>query len=185
MDLRTQRTRKSIINAFITLRSKKPIEKITVKELAELAVINKATFYLHYEDIYDLSRQLQSEIIANIYNNINHPEWVFDAPSDFSKELWLAFQSQRRLIDILFSGQEAVLPKSIEQELRNHIFSIRPELKDNVEFNTLLTYEVQGGFYAHIENSKRFNDESVFSVMTKITEILSKEFREKKIMDVD
>lgn len=48
MDLRIERTRKSIINAFIELRAHKPIEKITVKELAERAYINKATFYSHY-----------------------------------------------------------------------------------------------------------------------------------------
>lgn len=44
MDLRIERTRRSIINAFIELRSAKNIEKITVKELAEKACINKATF---------------------------------------------------------------------------------------------------------------------------------------------
>ena len=58
MDLRNQRTKKNIRNAFIELRSKKPLEKITVKELSELAFINKATFYRHYEDIYALSNEL-------------------------------------------------------------------------------------------------------------------------------
>ena len=46
MDLRVKKTRRSIINAFLMLRANKPLEKITVKELAELAMINKATFYL-------------------------------------------------------------------------------------------------------------------------------------------
>ena len=55
MDLRIERTRKCIKDAFIELRKSKPIEKITVKELAALASINKATFYSHYNDIYDLS----------------------------------------------------------------------------------------------------------------------------------
>lgn len=175
MDLRAERTKKSIINAFITLRSKKLLEKITVKELAELAVINKATFYLHYEDIYALSKQLQNETIAAIYNNINHPEWVVTSPSDFIKELFLAFQSQSTLTDILFSGQESALPKSIEQELRKHIFTAMPELKDNVKFNTLLTYEVKGGFYAFHENRKRFRDDEVFTVITKFVEALAGE----------
>ena len=55
MDLRTEKTKRSIINSFLELRSRKPLEKITVKELSEKAEINKATFYLHYHDIYDLS----------------------------------------------------------------------------------------------------------------------------------
>ena len=34
-----------------------------MKELAELAEISKATFYLHYHDIYDLSSKMQKEVI--------------------------------------------------------------------------------------------------------------------------
>ena len=55
MDLRTERTKRSITNAYLELRKQKPIEKITVKELSEVAFINKATFYTHYSDIYDLA----------------------------------------------------------------------------------------------------------------------------------
>ena len=52
MDLRVKKTKNSIINAFLKLRAKKSLERITVKELSDLAEINKATFYLHYKDIY-------------------------------------------------------------------------------------------------------------------------------------
>ena len=67
MDLREKRTKRNIKNAFISLRKTKALERITVKELAELAEISKATFYLHYCDIYDLSDQLQKEVIQDIF----------------------------------------------------------------------------------------------------------------------
>ena len=44
MDVRIVKTKNSIINAFLELRSQKNIEKITVKELCEKAMINKSTF---------------------------------------------------------------------------------------------------------------------------------------------
>ena len=72
MDLRIERTRKCIKDAFIELRKTKPIEKITIKELAVLASINKATFYSHYTDIYDLSEQLEKETISSIVEKIPH-----------------------------------------------------------------------------------------------------------------
>ena len=50
MDLRIEKTERGIKNAFIELRSRKPLEKITVKELCESARINKSTFYAHYKD---------------------------------------------------------------------------------------------------------------------------------------
>lgn len=41
MDLRIEKTEKAIKNAFIELRARKPLEKITVKELCAEACINK------------------------------------------------------------------------------------------------------------------------------------------------
>ena len=103
MDLRTERTKRSIINAFIDLRAKKTLEKITVKELAELAYINKATFYSHYQDIYDLSEQLEKEAIVNLLKNIPHPESIITNPSQCFLELNQALTSQNSLTKILFS----------------------------------------------------------------------------------
>ena len=58
LDQREIKTKRAIKNAFLMLRAQKPIEKITIRELAALAEISKATFYLHYQDIYDLSEQI-------------------------------------------------------------------------------------------------------------------------------
>ena len=54
MDIRIEKTKTAIHNTFLELRSRKPLEKITIKELCEKAQINKSTFYSHYKDIYDL-----------------------------------------------------------------------------------------------------------------------------------
>ena len=43
MDRREIKTRQAIRNAFLALRARKPLERITVKELAEQAQISKAT----------------------------------------------------------------------------------------------------------------------------------------------
>ena len=76
MDLRVKKTKSAIINSFLELRSKKPLERITVKELSDLAQINKATFYLHYKDIYDLSESLEDELLDNVLDRISHPNAV-------------------------------------------------------------------------------------------------------------
>ena len=68
--------------------------------------------------------------MAAIYHSISHPDWAVSSPADFTRELFAAFQSQKPLIDILFSGtQESVLPKSIEAELRSHILKPSPSWK--------------------------------------------------------
>ena len=40
----------------------KSIRDITVKELTQRADVNRGTFYSHYQDIYDMVRQLENEL---------------------------------------------------------------------------------------------------------------------------
>ncbi|WP_415782960.1 TetR/AcrR family transcriptional regulator, partial [Bacillus manliponensis] len=53
-DLRIVRTRKLIKEAFLDLIQTKGYESITIQNIADSALINRATFYLHYKDKQDL-----------------------------------------------------------------------------------------------------------------------------------
>ena len=52
-DLRVIRTRKMIFNAFIKLVKEYGIERLTVQQIADEAMINRATFYAHFKDKQD------------------------------------------------------------------------------------------------------------------------------------
>jgi AcrR family transcriptional regulator len=52
-DLRVQRTKKALAEAFSTLLEQKPFDEITINELCEMAGVRRATFYKHYNDKYD------------------------------------------------------------------------------------------------------------------------------------
>ena len=154
MDLRIERTRRSIINAFIELRAKKPIEKITIKELSETALINKATFYSHYNDIYDLSEQLEKEAVDMVLKNIPHPENLISNPKQGTVEIAFALASQSKLFDTLFSDSRAtILVDRLEQGLKEKIYSMYPEYKNNLEWDILLTVLIQGCFHAFMSHS--------------------------------
>lgn len=161
MDLRIQRTRKNIINAFLELRAKKPLEKISIKELSEKAEINKATFYLHYRDIYNLSEVLENELIENIISSIEHPDAVISDPQLSVKELTTAFISHKTLIDIIFSDErKSVLIDRIEVKFKELIFSRYPEY-NNCVADILLTYSIKGGYYAFLDNMEYDKDELI------------------------
>jgi AcrR family transcriptional regulator len=53
-DPRVKRTRKLIVEAFISLMAEKSFHAISVQDIAERATVNRATFYLHFEDKYAL-----------------------------------------------------------------------------------------------------------------------------------
>ena len=55
MDLRIKKTKIAVKKAFLQLRNNNSLEKVKVKDVCEVAMINKTTFYKHYEDIFTLS----------------------------------------------------------------------------------------------------------------------------------
>lgn len=65
-DLRVRYTQKVIQEAFWKLLKEKPLAKITVKEVCDLAGINRGTFYKHYMDPYDLMDKIQEEIVCQM-----------------------------------------------------------------------------------------------------------------------
>lgn len=69
-DLRIQKTRKVLRESILALLKDRPLEKITVKDICEHAMINRMTFYKHYEDKYLLLDDAINEIKDSIMNQI-------------------------------------------------------------------------------------------------------------------
>ena len=62
----TNQTKSDILEAFWRLYAQKPLDKITIRELTEVAGYNRGTFYLHYQDIYDLFESEKSRLLAEM-----------------------------------------------------------------------------------------------------------------------
>lgn len=153
MDLRIEKTERGIKNAFIELRSKKALEKITVKELCESARINKSTFYAHYKDIYDLSDAMEAEVVESIAKSIQHPEYLLERPEEFSRELLMAYVSQNSLTAILFSGSQANhFADNIERSIKEMIFEKYPDFREDTAMNVMLSFCIQGSYHAYQKN---------------------------------
>ena len=169
MDIRIEKTKRSIKNAFIELRSRKSLERITVKEVCEKAEINKSTFYSHYQDIYDLSDKLETEVVESIIGALNHPENLLKNPEEFTKELYLGYAEKNALICILFSdSRSGILVQKLEKTLKELIFSVCPEYREDPKENVKLTYTIYGGYYAYFEN-REYGDERVISTIGRLS----------------
>lgn len=65
-DRRVKYTKMVLRESFIKLLEQKDISQISIKEICEDADINRATFYSHYSDQYDLLRKIEDELLVNI-----------------------------------------------------------------------------------------------------------------------
>ena len=60
--------------ALIALIAKKDFEYITVKEICEKADVNRSTFYLHYENTFDLLEESIQYMMKKFYSYFNNEE---------------------------------------------------------------------------------------------------------------
>lgn len=111
-DARIRYTKMVIKNSFIQLLEGQPVNKITVKDVCELAEINRATFYKHYMDCFDLLKQIEDEMIAELQ------QLVQDGPHknqvDMFKKIFSKIKEDKELyITIASEYGDITLPNRI------------------------------------------------------------------------
>ena len=119
-DLRVIRTRKAIREAFCAMIMEMDYPDITVKELTRRAMINRNTFYLHYDSIVALLRGLQDEIAGEFMEK----QVSYTKMSDIRRMIQVFFAymaTQSPLQDrLLCSGSYQFFYDRVNQQVMGH-----------------------------------------------------------------
>ncbi|MEC4184832.1 TetR/AcrR family transcriptional regulator [Adlercreutzia sp. R21] len=83
----TEATRMRLIEAFCSFYLDRPVEKITVREVAAKAGYSRATFYNYFTDPYDLIDSVEEELVVEVISRIGEAR----ISSDFSKAFTSSF----------------------------------------------------------------------------------------------
>lgn len=100
-DLRVERTRKAIREAFVQLAAERNPDKISVTAVTERAGINRKTFYLHYDSIEALFDDVMCSVMDDFFDNY---ETTPDIPEDIeghAKRFFLFMAEQPDYIERL------------------------------------------------------------------------------------
>lgn len=171
MDIRVEKTERAIKQAFMELRAQRPVEKIRVKELCDLAQINKSTFYAHYQDIYALESTLEGELVEDVLDGLGtlKPSDFYERTDWLTQELFRAFGQNAREVNILFSGsRKALFINRLEQGLRERIMKIDPAFWEDPMRSILLSFCVQGSYYSFANNSGQVDDKRLVKLLATI-----------------
>ena len=60
------RTKRRLEDAFMTLYKKSSIEKITVRQVVELAGVTRSTFYAYYDSVYGVLEAIEEELQSGL-----------------------------------------------------------------------------------------------------------------------
>ena len=87
VDRRIAKTKRAIYSAFAELLNKQDVDDITIRDIVDIADINRKTFYNYYSGIYALLDEIENSIVqtfeaalgeVDFREAVNNPYIVFD-----------------------------------------------------------------------------------------------------------
>lgn len=170
IDPRILRTRKLIMDSFMELSSKKEFKDITIKDITTEAKINRATFYYHFEDIYDLLEKVLSEVL---FVNLNDFYKNHHLNEEGIVHIFIAITNfQKSLSDRCHRGYEETISRIIREQLEIIFYKMllkQTRNEDNDEALKVTAVILSWGIYgASVEwrrNSKIPPDSFIKSVI--------------------
>ena len=66
----TEQTKKNLTDAFWKQYLEKPIEKITVRDIAATAGYSRATFYEYFTDVYAVLEYIENDLLIFLQSTI-------------------------------------------------------------------------------------------------------------------
>ena len=122
--LAQQYTKKKIREEFIKILNERPLNKITVKDIASACEINRNTFYYYYTDVYALLSELfQTELqtVTDEYNDTFSWEESFIVATKFALENKIAINhvynsiQREELEDYIYNVSGHVMNRYVEK----------------------------------------------------------------------
>ena len=119
-----QYTKKIIREEFIKILNERPLNKITVKDIASACDINRNTFYYYYTDKYAILSeifQIELQIVIDEYNDTLSWEESFIVATKFSLQnktaIYHVYNSMQKeeLEDYLFNVSGNIMSRYVEK----------------------------------------------------------------------
>lgn len=73
-DRRVKRTKMMMRDALMELMDEKPVSEITAKDVTSKADLNRATFYLHYTNVFALLDEMENEVVEKFAQMLDKVE---------------------------------------------------------------------------------------------------------------
>lgn len=179
-DKRITKSRKLIQDAFLSLANKNPFENITVKDISERANVNRATFYAHFKDKYDLLDSFISDEFMTIVSSRISPDAKLNEKTlrdlifimcDYHKTVGTSYIRLYKSANILIDMRVQLKLQNIVQNMLNNTRNCSKNEEEKLE---LITVMMSSGIYCatkHWHSKGNLKDASAVSALA--DEILS------------
>lgn len=176
-DRRKRRTKKLLKNAFLHMLKQKDITQISVTSLCEMVDINRTTFYLHYNDIYDLLEDFENDFLNQIDTFVDTIILSPLTSLEVTKAVLTFIYENKEILSLfLIQKKEEYFYKRIDVKVRQ-LFSIKTRqiykvYTNEEEFEKILsffTYGFYGIYYDWIKNDCKEDIDKIANLTTQLS----------------
>ncbi len=145
-DRRARRTALQIKETMLAFMEHRAIHEITVSEICKACQINRATFYDHYRDVFDLVQDLESDMLLEL-EKLMESVSPDNTPDDMVSRLFFDFlaQHRRNMTILLSSEQSQTFIKRLDEK-------IMPFFERKIRQN----YEIPNGMEKELHSAMEF-----------------------------
>ncbi|WP_426458272.1 TetR/AcrR family transcriptional regulator [Staphylococcus nepalensis] len=175
-DIRIIKSREKIKSALINLLNTYNFDEISVKDICKLAEISRGTFYLHYQDKYDLVSKYQKSVMIHAKKHFKSHK--YENKRDFITQAISFWESEGELLLLLLSSRgsseiqqlvKSLLQKHMELNLLPFITHKHMSQKDERYFLVFLSNAILGVLQEWIDNDKQESSNELTEIIDKIT----------------
>lgn len=147
-DLRVIKTRKTLFDSLIILMKDKSFEEIKVSDICEIALINRSTFYSHYQDKYELVMDFIKYLEESILKELEKNNKIFNTKEYYMEtiKLIIDYIDERKDIyhSILINNRNSILLDIITNSIEKDINS---RIDEGIILNKNLPSDIVSKFY--------------------------------------
>ncbi|KRL05400.1 TetR/AcrR family transcriptional regulator [Liquorilactobacillus oeni] len=152
LDRRPRKTRQIIENSLVQILQQKPLTKITVAEIVKKADISRSTFYLHYNDIYDLYDKINNTFLTGLLDSFEtyYPS-VTESFFELAQRLIDYIEQNEKLSKIFINEKNVAVIDRLCKLLIDKILNFEKLDKNDSEGYYLVVWSVRGTVGAIID----------------------------------
>ena len=178
-DARVKYTKMVLKKALMELMQHKPVNKITVKEICERAELNRATFYAHYSDCFDLLESIEEDLLEAFQQSLKLVD-SFDVTALIEAIYTMIEQQQEACRVLIFQN---VCPNVLRRMIslahdesiaywKRHLHHIT-----DAELEMLYTHLSNGLMHVVVEGYEKYGREEVVRFVNRIVQCSLSQFQ--------
>lgn len=141
-----EKTRQKLIDAFLSLYATRRIDKITVREITNMAGYNRGTFYAYFFDVYDVLEQIEAEALPS-FEELPPMMDAGEVSPVFVASFLSLYQEKFKVYDVLLGDNgDPAFHRKLKNSIKSTLFEMLAKKGnvDVIEVDLMLEYILSG-----------------------------------------